>query len=241
MIPPIDETAVVAAWMSPDANLRPVVSVPRYSLGLGVARSGRESRFADRTGKLNFGGCRPDDGVALRIEGDDASRCPVAGLSAPAPRVALACILVDPVARGAHGTILPGMTLRRGGVADTAVVRLMVVPVHEAGTPFSGRLAVGKPLERELGTIYFAVRNSASATGRVVARRSSGLLCKKTPSATNNQRREIRPWHNIGWAPGPSRQLRRTALRSITFLLTHFPQPIFTDRCCLLRHRLRPA
>jgi hypothetical protein len=42
--------------------------------GLGAARSGRESRFAIRTGKLDLRGCRPDDSVALRIEGDDANR-----------------------------------------------------------------------------------------------------------------------------------------------------------------------
>src|ERR1700733_10522666 len=32
-----------------------------------------------------------------------------------------------------------------------------------------------------------------------------------------------------------------SASEALPFLLTHFPQPIFTDRCGLLRHRSRPA
>ena len=35
------------------------------------------------------------DGTRLRIEGDDADRCPVAGRPTPALRVALACVLID--------------------------------------------------------------------------------------------------------------------------------------------------
>src|ERR1700709_2591329 len=99
--------------------------------GLGAARSGRESRLADRTGKLDLRGCRADDSVALRIEGDDANRCPVAGRPTPALRVALPGVLVDHVASSEHAAILPGMTLRRGDVADAAVAVLLVVPIYE--------------------------------------------------------------------------------------------------------------
>src|SRR3954468_12301054 len=102
--------------------------------GLGAARSGRESRLADRTRKLDLRGCRSNDGVALRIEGNDAVRCPVAGQPTPALRVALPGVLVDHVASGEHGAILPGMTLRRGNVADAAVAVLFIVEtVHNLG------------------------------------------------------------------------------------------------------------
>src|ERR1700738_605668 len=79
----------------PGGSAPPISCVARR--GLGAARSGRESRLADRTGKLDLRRRRPDDGVALRIEGDDANRCPVAGLRAPAPGVTLPCIPVDGV------------------------------------------------------------------------------------------------------------------------------------------------
>jgi hypothetical protein len=94
---------------------------------LRTARSGRESRFADRTGKQDLRGGHPDDSIALRIEGDDANRCPVAGRPTPALRVALPGVLVDRVAGGEHRTILPGMTLCRGDIADAAMAVFMVV------------------------------------------------------------------------------------------------------------------
>ena len=145
MIPPLDETAALAASMFGDANLRLVKSVPRCSLGrrsgarqprhararqgalrvaaggsappisfvarrgLGTARSGRESRLSDRTGKQDLRCRRLDDSVAFRIKRDDANRCPVAGaLPAPALRVACACILVERVAGGEHAAIQSG-------------------------------------------------------------------------------------------------------------------------------------
>jgi hypothetical protein len=70
-------------------------------------------------------GCRPDDSVALRIEGDDANRCPVSGLPAPTPWVAVPRILIDRVAGAEHGAILPGMTLRRGDVPDEGIASVV--------------------------------------------------------------------------------------------------------------------
>jgi hypothetical protein len=57
---------------------------------------------------------RKDDGVALRIDGDDANRWPVAGLPTPVPRVTFPCIPVDGVAGGLHRIICP--TRRYAGV-----------------------------------------------------------------------------------------------------------------------------
>jgi hypothetical protein len=69
--------------------------------GLSAARSGRESRFADRTGKQDLRGGRLDDSIALRIEGDDANRCPVAGRPTPALRVPL-----SQTSEGASGQVV---------------------------------------------------------------------------------------------------------------------------------------
>jgi hypothetical protein len=55
-----------ALCVAPGGSAPPISCVARR--GLGVARSGRESRLADRTGKLNLCCCRPDDSVALRTE-----------------------------------------------------------------------------------------------------------------------------------------------------------------------------
>ena len=74
--------------------------------GLGVARSGRESRLADRTGKLDLGARRLDVSVALRIERDDADRRPVTRVPTPASRVAFPRTLIDRVA-GFEQTAIP--------------------------------------------------------------------------------------------------------------------------------------
>src|SRR6202166_1402046 len=87
------------------------------------------------------------------MEGDGADRFPVAGRPTPALRVALSCVLVDRVAGGKHGAILPGMTLRRGDVADAAVAVLLIVPMYEARRPLSGGVQVDEPLEREFRPI----------------------------------------------------------------------------------------
>src|SRR5271166_3393655 len=68
-------------------------------------------------------------------------------------RVALSCVLVARVAGGEHGAILPGMTLRRGDVADAAVAVLLIIPMYEARRPLSGGVQVDEPLERELRPI----------------------------------------------------------------------------------------
>src|SRR5271166_4220646 len=111
--------------------------------GWCVARSGRESRLPDRTGKLDLGHRRLDDSVAFRVEGHHGDRRPVAGLSTPAPRVALPRPLIDRMAGGEQGAILASMTLPRGNVADAAVPVLVVVPVHEARGPLPGGAEVG--------------------------------------------------------------------------------------------------
>ena len=54
------------------------------------------------------------------------------------------------MASGEHGTILPGMTLRRGDVADAAVAMLVVVPLDEAHRPLPGGVQIGEPLDRKL-------------------------------------------------------------------------------------------
>ena len=97
----------------------PLPSPPRR--GLLFARSGRESRFADRTGKLGLGQCRLDHRVPLGVEGHGAHRCPVPGLAAPAARVRLTCLLIDFVPGSQQRTILAGMALCRRDVADTAI------------------------------------------------------------------------------------------------------------------------
>ena len=79
--------------------------------GLCRARSGREGRCADRTGRRELGGRRVGYRVAFGVEGDGAGRCPVAGLPAPAPRVALPRRLIERVARPEQIAILAGMAL----------------------------------------------------------------------------------------------------------------------------------
>ena len=99
-----------------------------------------------------------DEAVALGIEGHGADGRPVAGLPAPALRVALACSLVERMALGEEWAVLPGMALCRGDIADAAVAVLVVVPDDEACRPCAGVLQVGKLMGR-----YLAVRKSASA------------------------------------------------------------------------------
>src|SRR5471032_728500 len=118
--------------------------------GLGVARSGRESRLGGRTGKPGWCDRRLNHGVPLRVEGHRVHRCPVPGRTAPSPWRVLTCPLIDFVARGEQGAILAGVTLRRGHVADGAVTMLFVVPMDEAHGPFSRGLEIGEALDREL-------------------------------------------------------------------------------------------
>ena len=105
----------------------------------GVSRSGRESRLADRTGKLDFRRLPTRDAASrsgLRVTA--ANRRPVAGLPAPAPGVAFARGLVDGMAGAQQAGILAGMALRRGDIADAAVAVFVVVPLHEAAPPRPG-------------------------------------------------------------------------------------------------------
>ena len=118
--------------------------------GLGAARSGRESRLADRTGKCESRCCPRG---ALWIEGDGGDRPPVSGRTSPAPRVALSCRLVERMTRRQYATILAGMTLPGRDIANAAVVMLFIVPVDEACRPSPGSVQLGEPFERELWPI----------------------------------------------------------------------------------------
>ena len=129
------------------------VPCPR-AVAWAPARSGRESRLSDRTGKQDLRCRRLDDSVAFRIKRDDANRCPVAGLPAPALRVACACILVERVAGGEHAAIQSGMTLRRDDVAGCRYggVRGYTICTKRAAHCRAG-VQIGEPLERELRPI----------------------------------------------------------------------------------------
>jgi len=115
----------------------PPLSSPSLRDGLGVARSGRESGLADRTGKLGSWDRRPDHRITLGVECHRVHRYPVPGraalarFAAQAPWRALPRPLIDFIARGDQRAILPGMTLSRGGV-DGAVTMVFIVPVDEA-------------------------------------------------------------------------------------------------------------
>ena len=130
----------------------PLPSPPRR--GLLFARSGRESRFADRTGKLGLGQCRLDHRVPLGVEGHGAHRCPVPGLAAPAARVRLTCLLIDFVPGSQQRTILAGMALCRRDVADTAMAVVVAAPMDEAHGPRPGRMEIGEPLGWEFWPVF---------------------------------------------------------------------------------------
>ena len=95
--------------------------------GLGAARSGRESRLAERTGKLDLGCCCLDQHVTPGIEGDGGCRCPVSGRTTPASWVAFSRLVVERMTRHEHAAILTGMTLSRRDIANAAVPMLVVV------------------------------------------------------------------------------------------------------------------
>src|ERR1700719_2175080 len=44
-------------------------------------------------------------------------------------------------------TVLPGMPLRWGNVADTAVAMFVIVPLHQTPAPRSGSVQISKSLE----------------------------------------------------------------------------------------------
>src|SRR3954466_2035371 len=130
----------------------PIPCVARQ--GEGTFRSGRESRPIDRTGKREWRWRIPHRDVSLWVEGDDRDRRPVAGRSAPAPGIALPRPLIQGMARREHGSILAGMALGWGDVADAAVPVLVVVPVRASHRPVARRLQVGHPLAREFGPVF---------------------------------------------------------------------------------------
>ena len=82
-----------ALRVAPGGSAPPISFVARRALG--TARSGRESRLADRTGKPDLRcGCL-DQHVALWIEGDGGCRCPVSGRTTPASWVAFSGLVVE--------------------------------------------------------------------------------------------------------------------------------------------------
>src|SRR3954468_19771982 len=72
-----------------------------------------------------------DHGIPLGVECHGCDRCPVPGLTAPAPRIARASLLIECMAVGEQRPVLSGMALSRCDIADAAVMVLVVVPVHE--------------------------------------------------------------------------------------------------------------
>jgi hypothetical protein len=109
------------------------------------------------TGKVR---CSPSS-PSLRIEGDGANRCPVAGPPTPALWIARARCLVDRVAGSQHPVILSGVALCRGDVANAAMPVVVVVPMDKTNSPPPGRFRSTKPLSGNSGR-YLAVRNNAS-------------------------------------------------------------------------------
>src|ERR1019366_7336785 len=118
------------------------------------ARSGRESRRARRTGKFVSCDRRMNHRIPLRVECHRVHWCPVPGRAAPSPWRVLPRPLIDFMACGEQCTVLPGVTLRRGHVADGAVTMLFVVPMDEAHGPFPCRIEIGEALDRELRPVF---------------------------------------------------------------------------------------
>ena len=140
-----------ALRVAPGGSAPPISFVARR--GLGTARSGRESRLADRTGKLDLR-CRcPDHRVALWIEEDGGYRRPVSGRTTPTSWVAFSRLVVERMTRHQHAAILTGMTLSRRDIANAAVPVFVVIPAYEAHRPLLGGVQLGEPSERELRPI----------------------------------------------------------------------------------------
>src|ERR1700733_4344378 len=145
-----------ALRVAPGGSAPPIPCVARR--GVGIARSGRESRFADRTGKLHLRYSRLDQCITLGIEGDGGDRCPVAGLPAPPSWVVFPRSLIDRMPRLEQRAILPSMALCRGNIADAAVAVLMVVPLHKTRRPLPRGVEVGKPFGRKLRPILHGAK-----------------------------------------------------------------------------------
>src|SRR5918912_2327622 len=94
-----------------------------------------------------------DHRIPLGVECHGGHWRPVAGLTAPASRIARAGLLIERMAAGEQRTILPGMALCRRDVADGTVMVLMVVPVHEGRGPLPGGIEVSEASGREGGAI----------------------------------------------------------------------------------------
>ena len=94
-----------------------------------------------------------DHGIPLWVECHGCDRCPVAGLTAPASRIARASFLIERVTASKQRAILPGMSFSRRDVADAAVMVLVVVPVHEAGGPLPGGIEISEALGWKGGTV----------------------------------------------------------------------------------------
>ena len=122
--------------------------------GLWFPRSGRESRLADRTGKLFGRDRRLNDRVFLWIEGHRANRRPVAGFAAPASWVGRACPQVKFVTARQQPAVFPGMALCRTDVTDPAVAMIVVVSTDKTHGPIPCRIEIGETLGRELRPVF---------------------------------------------------------------------------------------
>jgi len=102
------------------------------------------------TGCLSASGSAgTSDWLALGIEHDDVDGLPVPPVARPAPRVALARVLVQLMQRQQDLPVCPGVALGRRHVADATVAVLLVVPTHEASHQLAGLLQVGQASLRE--------------------------------------------------------------------------------------------
>ena len=83
--------------------------------------------------------------------------------------LAWACPLVEFVAAGQKCTILTGVALCRGHVADTAMAVRFVVPMDEEHCPASRGIKTGEAAGRELGAIFVLIPSQRSMASTVVA------------------------------------------------------------------------
>ena len=91
------------------------------------------------------------DGITFRVERDGPDGRPVASAPRPACWVLLANLEIQGVSGSEDFLILPGMTLSRTDVTNSAVTMIKVVPAHEVSGLGTGRIEVAEAFCRELG------------------------------------------------------------------------------------------
>ena len=149
---PCSRANALCAWLRvapllPSPTLRAVACALSGRDGKAGSPIEPESWICDVVARttMSRSGCRVTALAGVQLRVGPLQRC---WLRTPAPGITLPCIPVDGLAGGEHRTILPGMALRGGEVADSAVVVIVIVPLYELRAPVSGGLQVGEPLER---------------------------------------------------------------------------------------------